>query len=178
MKFIIILSVLLLSCSQKINAQPIVKVWANEDSTAVVNMVLKYLDHLDVHEHIYIHISFSKLMPKKLEGFTIKQTALLSFQGDKKGKVFRVKIDAQLNPLRQKYVLAHEMIHIKQYVKGELQLLSAKKVLWKRKLYRQSDFNRRNNPWEQEAYRLDRTVVEILKGQPEVVPLTALQDFQ
>ena len=51
--------------------------------------------------------------------------------------------------------LAHEIVHLKQFVRGELfDYAVGQKVQWKSKTYRTSlAYNKQ--PWEREAYRLE-----------------------
>lgn len=49
--------------------------------------------------------------------------------------------------------LAHEMVHVKQYAKGQLKL-KAKGIVWCGKLYKESDnLSYVNRPWEIEAMK-------------------------
>lgn len=55
--------------------------------------------------------------------------------------------------------LAHEMVHAKQFIKGELKRARADTVLWKNKKYDWSEDDD-DNPWEVEAYALENEVYE------------------
>jgi len=57
--------------------------------------------------------------------------------------------------------LAHEMVHVKQYIMGEMTALSSDKngigrVQWKSRVVDEYDINYRSLPWEKEAYRMER----------------------
>ncbi|MEK6482106.1 hypothetical protein WJR50_31490 [Catalinimonas sp. 4WD22] len=82
--------------------------------------------------------------------------------------VFMVRVDARLNEKKQRLVLAHEMIHIKQYVKGELKVLDENNVFWKGKKYYGNDFYSQKTPWESEAYRFDGQLANDIKEKPSV----------
>ena len=49
--------------------------------------------------------------------------------------------------------LAHEMVHLKQFVRGELFDYETGKVQWKRRMYGRVHYD--DQPWEKEAYRLE-----------------------
>ena len=55
--------------------------------------------------------------------------------------------------------LAHECVHIKQYVKGEL-VEKETEFFWKGELYLYDQENYEQMPWEEEAYRLENELVE------------------
>jgi hypothetical protein len=56
--------------------------------------------------------------------------------------------------------LAHEMVHVKQEAKGEKQerFRGGHRLLWKGKDHTKTSYNRQ--PWEREAYRLEKKLVE------------------
>jgi hypothetical protein len=74
----------------------------------------------------------------------------------------------ELNPDDADHILqtlAHEMVHVKQFARGELRDLMSEKDLvnWKGKRYKASNDNDkeyRNYPWEIEAYSLEKELYE------------------
>ncbi|WPP53548.1 hypothetical protein [Catalinimonas niigatensis] len=154
-------------------AQPIVKIWNSEDSLATLHQISQYLDYLDVREDIYVHVSFSEKMPDNLEGITfVKKT--LPNEKYPFDKVIKVKIKAHMSNRKQRLVLAHEMIHVKQYAKGEIRVIDQHHVIWKERTYsnlRPTD--RRYTPWEHEAYRNDVQLAKARMEQPQVSPVAS-----
>jgi len=78
---------------------------------------------------------------------------------------FDIEIDADLTFEETLSVLAHELVHVKQYVTGQLKDYStSKKTKWKGKIhfnecgYGLIDTAYWNAPWEKEAYRLEKTL--------------------
>ena len=60
--------------------------------------------------------------------------------------------------------LAHEMVHVKQYARGELKdYLRDDVVRWKRKIFRLSEVEYWTSPWEVEAYEKDKILYEAFK---------------
>ena len=56
--------------------------------------------------------------------------------------------------------LAHEFVHLKQFVKGELYDYEDGSVKWKSKVYRDGKVSYEDAPWEKEAYRLEYKLYE------------------
>jgi hypothetical protein len=66
---------------------------------------------------------------------------------------FTITIDPNLGKRNTLLVLAHEMVHVKQYAKGEMKdYLRAKSVRWCGKVYNDNKMNYWDQPWEIEAH--------------------------
>ncbi len=133
-------------------SQPIIKVWGSDDSLAIREQLVQYLTYLEVREKAHIFVIFSKAMPGKMKGLTFCLDSAVN-----NGQVIKVWIDAQLSEKQQRLVLAHEMIHVKQYVKGELKVIDHKSAIWKGRFLRHqyTGSRQRISPWEREAYQTD-----------------------
>ena len=149
-------------------AQPIVKVKGTSDSLTVKNLIRLYLDQLDVRENVHLCVSFSVDIPEEQAGMTycVNPPSPNTYQ------VIRVWIDPRLNKTQQRLVLAHEMVHVKQYAKGEIIVVSKEEVLWKGKKYRHQEIENRQKPWECEAHFYDNQLAKRCKEQLET-PLVA-----
>lgn len=145
-------------------AQPVIKVYGSEDALAVKEQAGQYLEYLDVREKVRLFIHLSAHMPEKQEGMTF----CLTSAEPNAYQIMKIWIDAQLSIKQQKLVLAHEMIHVKQYAKGELIVLSEQQVLWKGRKYICQQSKRLYTPWESEAYRTDNLLAKRYKEQPEI----------
>jgi hypothetical protein len=150
-------------------SQPIVKIWHSEDSLAILTHVSLYLDYLDVRENIYLNISFSSMMPANVKGITFVRNS----QESQQPLFITVRIDPDLNKVQQRLVLAHEMIHVKQYAKGELKVISHEEVIWKGKEYHYNNPHNQNPPWEVEAWRTDQYVAKVIEEQPVIIPVAS-----
>jgi len=79
--------------------------------------------------------------------------------GERRPRSFEIGINPRLQRYKMLQCLAHEMVHVKQYARGELtsELLDAK---WQGKVYKiTSSFEDYLNwPWEVEAYGRDRAL--------------------
>lgn len=155
----IILASVGLLWSSLVFAQPIVRVTNAEDPLAVRKQVLQYLAYFDITEDVYINIIFAKHMPSSLDGITFCPDPVkpLPYQ------IIKVRIADRLSKRKKRLILAHEMIHVKQYAKGELKVIDDKKVMWKGHIFHNhySGSTSQLSPWEREAYRNDNLVAQI-----------------
>lgn len=69
-------------------------------------------------------------------------------------RCFEITIDSRLNKKETLLALAHEMVHVKQYAKGEMKDLfqPARMVKYKGEKYPCEDSDYWEHPWEIEAY--------------------------
>lgn len=67
---------------------------------------------------------------------------------------FILTIDSRLSKKETLLALAHEMVHVKQYAKGEMRDLSRpmRMIRWQGKRYLHEDMDYWELPWEIEAY--------------------------
>ena len=74
-------------------------------------------------------------------------------------RMFEIGINPKLRRYKMLQCLAHEMVHVKQYARGELsnELATAK---WRGKVFKLTNSfeDYRNWPWEVEAYGRDRSL--------------------
>ena len=138
-------------------SQPIIRVYGDNTET-IKKQVEFYLNYLDVNENIFIDISIYPVMPDHLKGITIP------IKSSEPGisKIFRILIDDKLSAKKQMIVLAHEMIHVKQFTKNELIQINKKKVTWKGKKYYNSYAH--NKPWEKEAFGADNKLAMLYQN--------------
>ena len=149
-------------------SQPIVKVIGSSDSVTISKQVAQYIEYLDIRENVRLAVIFSRTMSHNYAGITICANG-----EDWKNNIgylnIKVYLDARQPKFLQRIVLAHEMIHVKQYAKGELVVTNRREVMWKGQKY--SSHNAEHNdprPWEREAYRNDTRLVKYWKEQSEI----------
>ena len=69
---------------------------------------------------------------------------------------YHVRIDSKLKPLAMIRCLAHEMIHVNQWLTGKMEDLQRRyRVRWGKRIYVQNRLRYKDHPWEREAYRHD-----------------------
>ena len=81
-----------------------------------------------------------------------------------KPRQFMIELDtSMIHPFDQILTwLAHEMVHLKQFVRGELFDYETGRVQWKTKSFGRIHYD--DSPWEKEAYRLETTLYEEFAG--------------
>ena len=70
-----------------------------------------------------------------------------------KARDFTITVDPNLGKRNMLLVLAHEMVHVKQYAKGEMKdYIKMDRVKWKGKVYNEQTIDYWEHPWEIEAH--------------------------
>ena len=70
-------------------------------------------------------------------------------------KEFTIRVDSKLNPRNIAETVAHEMVHVKQWAKGEMkELVSQNKTKFKGELFGDTEYWFR--PWEIEAHGIEK----------------------
>jgi hypothetical protein len=150
-------------------SQPIVKVIGSKDSVAVLKQVTQCMEYLVIRENVRITIIFPSTMSKNYAGFTI----CVNDPGLKKDTdylIVKVYLDGRQPKSLQRIVLAHEMIHVKQYAKGELSVNSRQEVIWKGQKHFWHGVDEGDPPpWEREAFRDDARLVKHCKKQNDIL---------
>jgi hypothetical protein len=126
----------------------------------------------------------NKLMGKRLSNNITLEISLLKMSGVADGycnpleysrnpRTFEIVINANLPRFKQLQVLAHEMVHVKQYARNELQSQSVSSVKFAGKLFRvtESFEDYLEYPWEIEAFGREKglyTLYQMLLEQERI----------
>ncbi len=116
----------------------------------VSEQVYGHLAQLNMQAALQIHVFYVdfSLHPYLKNGYRGYTHCLDPDQG----RNFRIFIHKGLKPRTQAKVLAHEMVHVKQYYMRELRIKSQKEVCWHEECFPNfSHILYQNRPWEQEA---------------------------
>lgn len=91
--------------------------------------------------------------------------ALCQWEDDNhKCRSFIVILNKKMNKKTTLIALAHEMVHIKQYARGELKdYLRNNNVKWRGKVFCLDKVEYWSSPWEKEAYKKDKLLYEKFK---------------
>lgn len=91
--------------------------------------------------------------------------ALCQWEDDNhKCRSFIIIANKNLNKKTMLISLAHEMVHVKQYAKGELKdYLRSNNVKWKNRVFCLDTVEYWFSPWEKEAYKNDKILYEKFK---------------
>ena len=107
--------------------------------------------------NIYLEIKLTKDLKKKDQAYGYCH--IVDDDLDKP-REFMIELDASMkHPFDQILIwLAHEMVHLKQFVRGELFDYATGKVQWKKRMYGRVHYD--DSPWEKEAYRRENKLYE------------------
>ena len=103
-------------------------------------------------KNIYLDIKLTKSLKKKEQAYGYCH---IIDDNLNKPREFCIELDASMKYSFDQILiwLAHEMVHLKQFVRGELFDYETGKVQWKRRMYGRVHYD--DQPWEKEAYRLE-----------------------
>lgn len=73
---------------------------------------------------------------------------------------FEIRLDSAMHHQALIRALAHEMVHIKQYVYGEMRDAGPKRVIWNGKKHVFDGYTYWDSPWEIEAYGREIALLE------------------
>lgn len=139
-------------------------------SEEIIQQAQFHARQLGLAQNVYIAISFSQNIPSGFSGYT-RYRNIESLNG---GHQVRIVISSDMSRHRQKRVLAHEMVHAKQFVEGKLVKCRDRHYSWSEgmclDIKRISYYNR---PWEKEAYKLGNRWYQAYKKRT-AVPVNAL----
>ena len=102
--------------------------------------------------NIYLDIKLTKGLKKKEKAYGYCH---IIDDDLNRPREFMIEVDASMKyPFDQILIwIAHEMVHIKQFVRGELCDYETGRVQWKKRMYGRVHYE--DQPWEREAYRLE-----------------------
>ena len=111
--------------------------------------------------NIYLDIKLTKDLKKKEQAYGFCHIIDDSLS---RPREFNIELDASMrHPFSQILTwLAHEMVHLKQFVRGELFDYESGRVQWKSRAYSEK-IHYDDHPWEKEAYRLESELYEMFE---------------
>ncbi len=104
-----------------------------------------------------------KLYVKMDDKLTIKEEAwgLCYWKGNSyRPRAFSIYIRSSLSNIGIIQTYIHELVHVKQYLLGELTDLTSGKTKWKKRIYEDLDeqWHDLSSPWEKEAYKISKSM--------------------
>lgn len=76
------------------------------------------------------------------------------WEGDEP-REYEIELDKNMRLFDMVGTLCHELVHLKQYVKGEMKQIDGHRTRWKKKIVpAKTDYV--DQPWEKEAFRLEK----------------------
>jgi hypothetical protein len=107
----------------------------------------KFLLKEKLYNKINLKLSFETLSPKEL--------AYCEWEDDKHN--FIITVNKNLSIKQTLFTLAHEMVHVKQYAKGELKdYIRVDKIKWKNEIHDLTNSDYWFQPWEIEAHGMEK----------------------
>jgi hypothetical protein len=122
----------------------------------ICKQAVRYYGKLLLSDSLYhklnITICFEKFNPK------VNEYAYCEWEFENhRSKDFTITIDRNLSKRNMLIGLAHEMIHVKQYAKGELKdYLRVNKSKWKGQIIDPEEVDYWDQPWEIEAHEKEK----------------------
>ena len=109
--------------------------------------------------HVFVKLTKNLKKKEKAYGFCHIIDDSLS-----RPREFNIELDASMrHPFSQILTwLAHEMVHLKQFVRKELWDYESGRVQWKSRAYSKK-VHYEDQPWEKEAYRLESELYEMFE---------------
>ena len=111
--------------------------------------------------NIYLDIKLTKDLKKKEQAYGYCH---IIDDDLNRPREFMIELDASMKYGFDQILtwLAHEMVHLKQFVRGELFDYATGRVQWKKRMY--GNVHYEDQPWEREAYRLETKLYEEFEG--------------
>ena len=108
--------------------------------------------------NIYLDIKLTKDLKKKEQAYGYCH---IIDDDLNRPREFMIELDTSMKHSFDQILiwLAHEMVHLKQFVRGELFDYETGQVQWKKRKY--STVAYKDQPWEKEAYRLESELYEL-----------------
>ena len=111
-------------------------------------------------KNVYVLVKLTKDLKKKEEAYGLCHIIDDSLS---RPREFMIELDASM---KYSFVdiltwLAHEIVHLKQFVRGELWDYESGRVQWKSRSFGRVHYD--DQPWEKEAYRLEGELYEMFE---------------
>ena len=111
-------------------------------------------------KYIYLDIKLTKDLKKKEQAYGFCHIVDDNLN---KPREFMIELDTSMRHSFKDILtwLAHEMVHLKQFVRKELWDYETGRVQWKSRTYGKTHYD--DQPWEKEAYRLEGELYEMFE---------------
>lgn len=122
-----------------------------EEAKEALSFFSDYLLGRRLSKNIYIHVTFDPSLFELHNELGYMSWTDVAARCPRK---FIVKIDAQLNKEKALLTMAHEMVHIKQYARGELRDMVAHSKKWMGEVFSEN-YEYSQLPWEVQALKME-----------------------
>ncbi len=127
-----------------------------EEAKEAISFFSDYLLGRRLGKNVYIYVTFNQNLFKKEQSYGY----VMPIDGAARyPRKFSIKIDAQLNSYMTTLTIAHEMVHVKHYCRGELKDIKGYPRKWLGEIYDETvDYN--DLPWEKDALGMELVLYE------------------
>ena len=140
------------------SAQVHVVVMGKEAKEDIREKVKFFADFLGIKNEITICVTFNPHLGDGVKGYTLFEVT----QGSTGASI---SIHDQLGNHDELIVLAHEMIHVNQFIRGQLKVNSEKDVFWRKSTFNAvEEIPYQDRPWEKEALFLEKRLANLYKN--------------
>lgn len=160
--------------AKNLQAQPTVRVKGTYDQEEIIAQTLFYAHTLGLDSQAHIIISFTHKMDDEKAGYTQYQDARAVGGGHQ----IYISINKRKARSHQVMTLAHEMIHVQQFVKGKLSKCNDYHYSWQGGIC--SDLRimaYHTRPWEQEAHEASAKLYKQYQSQSLMAMRTKQSDL-
>jgi len=98
----------------------------------------------------YVDVEFTNKLEGNSQGFCVGDKSAATIQ------IAKSSFDEKISFLKQMHTLAHEMVHAKQFLRGELDYDENGEFTWKNRSGK--GYKYKNQPWEKEAEKLEKVL--------------------
>ena len=127
-----------------------------EEAKEAISFFSDYLLGRRLSKNVRLYVTFNPNLFKQEQSYGYVMPIDVAARKPRK---FSVKIDAQLNSYMTTLTIAHEMVHVKHYCRGELKDIKGYPRKWLGEIYDETvDYN--DLPWEKDALTMETLLYE------------------
>lgn len=164
-KIILVGLLILILSIRSMGSRPNIRVLEEHKFQQIAEAARFLGNYFEFSSDVYIIIVISPKLPNQIDGYTLYEDHL-----NQEGiKQFFIKISSKLSLKSQLAVIAHEMVHVKQFLSGELIKQQDQCYQWKgHKCLNTNHLDYLDRPWEQEALSIQDELVQLYKKSKSV----------
>ncbi len=133
---------------------------SEEEKVELVRAADFWNSTLGIEEQLSILIILNPNLPETIHGYTLFKDKINKYQG----RQITIGLSSKLTYQKKLVTLAHEMVHVKQFLDGDLIKQDHQNYIWKGKFWENIDqVCYRQRPWEHEALTKATKLLKIWK---------------
>ena len=157
MRFLPVIIIICFASTFSAFGQPVIQVRGTYQPQEIKERAEFFARMLDLDSSTFIQILFSNHLPKHVDGFILFKDSREEFGTCQ----VTIKINNQAHRSHQYLTLAHEMVHARQFLSGDLKKLSAVHFLWEGEHHKHIDYIPfHGRKWEKQAIADAQTLMK------------------